>query len=48
MKGVGTPGRFKGIGWVAVQEWDAAAGKSRHVSTCRSRKEGDSFIRGRG
>lgn len=33
-----------GIGWVAVQQWDADMAKYRHVLTLRSRIEAEKFI----
>lgn len=38
------PAPQTGIGWVAVEAWDDAAGKYRHVSTFRSRDEAEFYI----
>jgi hypothetical protein len=38
------PAPQTGIGWVAVQFWDDAAGEFKNVSTFRSRDEAESFI----
>lgn len=38
------PAPLTGIGWVAVQEWDADAGGYRHVSTFRGRDEAEIYL----
>lgn len=38
------PAQLTGIGWVAVQEWDAVSGKYMHIATYRSEGNAEAFI----